>query len=52
VQSVYHHLVADLPIASLPLRLRVCVRRFRCRVRRWPRAIFAERFPGLVAGYR
>jgi transposase len=51
VQSVYHRTVADLPLAGRQLVLRLRVRRFRCGVRRCPRAIFAERFPKLVAAY-
>ena len=51
VQSVYHRTVADLPIAGRHLLLRLRVRRFRCGARRCPRAIFAERFPKLVAAY-
>ena len=49
VQSTYHRTVADLPIAGRRLLLRLRVRRFRCDARRCPRAIFAERFPRLVA---
>jgi transposase len=51
VQSVYHRTVADLPLAGRQLMLRLRVRRFRCGARRCPRAIFAERFPKLVAAY-
>ncbi|MDQ1741077.1 MAG: hypothetical protein QOE53_2729 [Pseudonocardiales bacterium] len=51
VQSSYHRTVADLPIAGRQLLLRLRVRRFRCVTRRCPRAIFAERFPKLVAAY-
>jgi transposase len=51
VQSVYHRTMADLPIAGRQLVLRLRVRRFRCGARRCPRAIFAERFPKLVAAY-
>jgi transposase len=43
--------VADLPLAGRHLILRLRVRRFRCGARRCPRAIFAERFPKLVAAY-
>ena len=49
VQSVYLRTVADLPLAGRQLILRLRVRRFRCGARRCPRAIFAERFPKLVA---
>lgn len=51
VQSYYHRTVADLPVAGRQLLLRLRVRRFRCRAGRCPRAIFAERFPRLVAPY-
>jgi transposase len=51
VQSVYHRTVADLPLAGRRLLLRLRVRRFRCGARRCPRAIFAERFPKLVAAH-
>jgi transposase len=51
VQSSYHRAVADLPITGRQLLLRLRVRRFRCVARRCPRAIFAERFPKLVATY-
>jgi transposase len=51
VQSFYHRTVADLPICGRRLLLRLRVRRFRCAARRCPRAIFAERFPGLVGTY-
>ena len=51
VHSSYHRTVADLPLAGRRLILRLRVRRFRCGARRCPRAIFAERFPKLVAAY-
>lgn len=51
VHSIYHRIVADLPVAGRQLILRLRVRRFRCDARRCPRAIFAERFPKLVAAY-
>src|SRR3954465_13878248 len=51
VQSVYHRTVADLPLAGRQLLLRLRVRRFRCGAQSCPRAIFAERFPTLVAAY-
>jgi transposase len=51
VQSFYHRTIADLPICGRRLLLSLRVRRFRCVARRCPRAIFAERFPGLVATY-
>jgi transposase len=51
VQSVYHRTVADLPLAGRQLLLRLRVRRFRCGAQGCPRAIFAERFPTLVAAH-
>ena len=51
VHSSYHRTVADLPLAGQQLILSLRVRRFRCGARRCPRAIFAERFPKLVAAY-
>jgi transposase len=51
VHSSYHRTVADLPLAGRHLVLRLRVRRFRCDVRRCSRAVFAERFPKLVAAY-
>jgi transposase len=51
VHSAYHRTVADLPVAGRQLILRLRVRRFRCGARHCPRAIFAERFPKLVAAY-
>src|SRR5918911_2667008 len=41
--------MAPAPICGRRLLLRRRVRRFRCDARRCPRAIFAERFPRLVA---
>jgi transposase len=51
VQSHHHRTIADLPIAGQPVQLRLRVRRFVCRTPRCARAIFAERFPDLVAAY-
>src|SRR5215207_6584205 len=51
VQSVYYRTVADLPLAGRQLCLRLRVRRFRCSAPHCLRAIFAERFPKLVAAY-
>src|SRR4051812_28705502 len=51
IHSSYHRTVADLPLAGRQLILRLRVRRFRCGTRCCPRAIFAERFPNLVAAY-
>ncbi len=51
VQSRYIRRVADLPVADRRVVLHLQVRRFRCRNPRCDRAIFAERFPDLVADY-
>ncbi len=51
VYSRYGRTIADLPIGGRRVRLRLQVRRFRCGNRRCSRAIFAERFPELVAPY-
>ncbi|MDQ3855178.1 MAG: ISL3 family transposase [Chloroflexota bacterium] len=51
VHSIYHRTIADLPLAGRQVILHLRVRRFRCGARRCPRAIFAERFPTLVAAY-
>src|SRR5439155_27021220 len=47
VHSRYVRKLADLPWAGRFVRLRLDVRRFRCRTRACARRIFAERFPGL-----
>jgi transposase len=49
VHSRYLRTIADLPWAGRSIILRVQVRRFFCRNRHCPRAIFAERLPTLVA---
>ena len=49
VHSRYLRTIADLPWAGRSIILRVQVRRFFCRNRHCPRAIFAERLPALVA---
>jgi transposase len=49
VHSQYVRAVADIPWHGVPLRLRLHVRRFFCDEPTCPRAIFAERPPGLVA---
>jgi transposase len=48
VHSRYVRTIADLPWAGRSITLRVQVRRFFCRNRRCPRAIFAERLPLLA----
>ena len=45
VHSRYQRTLADLPVGSRPVVLRVQVRRFRCANSTCPRAIFAERLP-------
>lgn len=47
IHSRYVRTLADLPWAGRSVRLRLDVRRFRCRTRACARRIFAERFPGL-----
>src|SRR5215216_2034851 len=48
VHSRYARTVADLPWATLAVRLRVRVRRFFCDNDACPRQIFAERLPGVA----
>ena len=48
VHSRYQRTLADLPWGGRTVVLHVQVRRFCCRNRRCPRAIFAERLPQLV----
>jgi transposase len=48
VHSRYVRSVADVPWHGIPFRLRLHVRRFFCDESTCPRAIFAERLPGLV----
>jgi transposase len=48
VHSRYRRILADLPWAGRSVVLNVQVRRFFCRNRQCPRAIFAERLPHLV----
>src|SRR5437899_1637577 len=50
VHSRYYRTVADLPWQGLAVQLRLEVRRFFCEAATCPRQIFAEQFPGLVAG--
>ena len=49
VHSVYTRTVRELPWSGAPVTLRVCARRFVCRVPGCPRRIFCERLPDLVA---
>jgi transposase len=48
VHSIYRRTVADLPLAGVPLVLRLQVRRVFCRHATCPQRIVAERFPTLV----
>jgi transposase len=48
VHSRYVRSVCDLPLAGVPVVLRLQVRRFFCRVPTCPRRIFCERLPELV----
>src|SRR5687767_6908747 len=49
VHSRYARTLADLPWATVAVRLRLQVRRFFCRVAACPRRIFTERLPTVVA---
>jgi transposase len=49
--SRYFRTLADLPVASYAIQLRVAVRRFRCVNPLCRRRIFAERLPRLAADY-
>jgi len=49
IHSRYDRTIADLPWASIPVRLSVHVRKFFCRNAACPRAVFTERLPALVA---
>jgi transposase len=51
VHSRYVRTLVDLPWAGRSVRLRLDVRRFRCRTPACARRIFAERFPGLGAAF-
>lgn len=53
IHSRYLRRVADLPLASRPVRLVVMARRFRCRADLCGRRIFTERFEdGVLAPWR
>ena len=45
VHSRYHRSLADLPACGRPVRVRLAVRRFRCRVLTCPKQTFAEQIP-------
>jgi transposase len=47
--SQYTRTLVDLPWGGRPVRIRLQVRRFRCRNRACPRRVVAERFPNLAA---
>jgi len=49
VHSRYERCLADLPAHGRRVRIRLVVRRFRCRESRCPRKIFAERFEEEIA---
>jgi transposase len=49
VHSSYQRSPADLPISNWRVRLRLTVKRYRCRVAPCPKATFAEALPDLVA---
>lgn len=49
VHSYYQRSPADLPISKWRVRLRLTVKRYRCRVATCPKATFAEALPDLVA---
>jgi len=51
IHSRYVRTLVDLPWAGRSVRLRLDVRRFRCRTRACARRIFAERFPQLGAAF-
>src|SRR5947209_17828695 len=51
VHSHYDRTLADLPWNGIPVRLRLTVRRFRCRTDTCKRRLFTERLPGIVAPY-
>ncbi len=51
IHSAYERSLVDLPVADRPVRLRLCVRRFRCLNPACARRIFAERFPQLTPVY-
>jgi len=51
VHSRYERTIADLPWESIPVRLRLRVRKFFCRNSECPRRIFCERLPEVVIRY-
>jgi transposase len=51
IHSHYVRTLADLPWNGIPVRVRLTIRRFRCRNDTCDRRIFTERLPGIVAPY-
>jgi transposase len=51
VHSLYTRRPADLPVANRPVRLALCVKRFRCGNSACPRLTFAERLPDFLGRY-
>jgi transposase len=49
IHSHYRRKPLDLPCAGRPIRLRLSVKKFFCRVPECPRKIFVERLPDLIA---
>src|SRR3990172_2758513 len=51
VHSYYKRKPADVPCASYPMRIELCVRRFYCHTESCERTSFAERIPTIVTPY-
>lgn len=51
IHSRYDRTMADCPWSGMMVKLRLCVRRFICRVATCPQRIFAEQLPPLVDRY-
>lgn len=51
IHSHYTRTIADLPWSTFIVRLRLRIRKFVCHTSNYPRHIFAERVPELVAPY-
>src|SRR5258708_38712045 len=49
IHSRYTRVVADLPWAGWAVRLELHVRRFFCQNKEWPRRVFTERLPAVLA---
>ncbi|HZU44178.1 MAG TPA: ISL3 family transposase [Terriglobales bacterium] len=49
--SHYLRKLQDLPWQGMPVQIRLCVRRFRCRNPDCKRTVFAERLPGIARPY-